>query len=365
MKEYRSLLIQNAVLLVCSAALFCLSFFSSVIEKLYAEAFYPVFAQTLRFLFGWLPFSLGDLLYSTLIIGLVSGFLKYMQYIKPQYLLNQISYNLLKLIQFLLITYIVFQIFWGLNYSRKGIGAQMSLMPASYSTTELQQLTQWVIMQLNENSKQVGEKPPDYSFIRQQASEIYAQASHQYSFLTYKYASIKPSLFAYIGNYMGFTGYYNPFTGEAQVNTTVPHFLLPFITCHEMAHQLGYASEDEASFVAFLAIHSGNKAYFKYSLYFDLYLYTNSELYSRDSAVAIQFSKQLLPKVHKDLLTYKTFWQQYRSKTAEGIFRLLYGNYLKANKQPKGIETYDEIVAWLIAFEKKNNPSFFKTLKNN
>lgn len=360
MKKHKSLLIQNAVLLICSAALFFVSFFSSIIEKIYAETFYPVFSQTLRLLFGWLPFSLGDVLYCAVAIGIVSSILKYG---KPKYFLKQISYILLRLIQFLLIIYIVFQFFWGLNYSRKGIGAQIELMPATYSTAELQQLTQWVVMQLNENSKQVAEKPLSFSFIQQQATEVYKQAANKYSFLVYKHTSLKPSLFAWMGNYLGFTGYYNPFTGEAQVNTTVPHFLLPFIACHEMAHQLGYASEDEASFVAFLAIQSSNKAYFKYSMYFDLYLYANSELYRRDSAAALQFSKQLLPKVHTDLLTYKTFWQQYRSNTTEAIFRLLYGNYLKVNKQPKGIETYDEIVAWLIAFEKKNNPSFLKNFK--
>jgi hypothetical protein len=32
---------------------------------------------------------------------------------------------------------------------------------------------------------------------------------------------------------------------------------------------------------------------------------------------------------------------------------LLYGNYLKANNQPKGIETYNEVVSWLIAYRKK------------
>ncbi len=57
----------------------------------------------------------------------------------------------------------------------------------------------------------------------------------------------------WLGNYLGFTGYYNPFTGEAQVNTTVPQFLLPNIALHEMGHQIGYAKEDEANFSAYLA----------------------------------------------------------------------------------------------------------------
>jgi len=31
----------------------------------------------------------------------------------------------------------------------------------------------------------------------------------------------------------------------------------------------------------------------------------------------------------------------------------LYGNYLKAHNQPKGIESYDEVVAWVVAYYKK------------
>ena len=90
------------------------------------------------------------------------------------------------------------------------------------------------------------------------------------------------------GNYLGFLGYYNPFTGEAQVNTKVPAFIIPFTTCHEIAHQFGFASESEASFVGYLVIRSGNSPVFKYSAYFDLFGFANGELYSRDSVAAKQ-----------------------------------------------------------------------------
>jgi len=37
-----------------------------------------------------------------------------------------------------------------------------------------------------------------------------------------------------------------PFTGEANVNISMPHTSIPFTACHEMAHQIGFAREDEA-----------------------------------------------------------------------------------------------------------------------
>jgi hypothetical protein len=50
---------------------------------------------------------------------------------------------------------------------------------------------------------------------------------------------------------MGFGGYLNPFT-EAQVNYLGPMYSFP-MTAHEMAHQMGYASESECNFIGFLA----------------------------------------------------------------------------------------------------------------
>ena len=50
---------------------------------------------------------------------------------------------------------------------------------------------------------------------------------------------------------MGYAGYLNPFTLEAQINTKIPKLNYIFTAAHEMAHQLGVASESEANFIAF------------------------------------------------------------------------------------------------------------------
>jgi hypothetical protein len=42
------------------------SLYSGFIEQYYANAFYPAISKIQRFLFGWLPFSLGDIIYGFL-----------------------------------------------------------------------------------------------------------------------------------------------------------------------------------------------------------------------------------------------------------------------------------------------------------
>jgi hypothetical protein len=171
----------------------------------------------------------------------------------------------------------------------------------------------------------------------------------------FRYASpsVKSSFFNYIDDYLGFGGYYNPFTGEAQVNTTLPVFTQPYTTCHEMAHQLGYAKENEANFVGYLAAKSSADKAFQYSVYFDMYLFAARELYVQDSNLVRPFREHLRPGIRRDYREMQAFNRKFENPF-EPIIRRLYGNYLKANHQPQGIKTYDEVIAWLIAYAKKN-----------
>ena len=105
-----------------------------------------------------------------------------------------------------------------------------------------------------------------------------------------------------IGKYGGFLGYYNPFSGEAQVNTKVPAFIIPFTACHEIGHQLGFASESEASFVGYLAVRSGNLPCLIIRHILTCLGYANAELYSRDSVAAKQNAILLDTLVQKDML---------------------------------------------------------------
>jgi len=90
---------------------------------------------------------------------------------------------------------------------------------------------------------------------------------------------------------------------------------------------------------------------FHYSVYFDLLLYANGELFARDSLAAKNNYRLLDTLVKKDMHTYRQFLFAHANK-AEPYIRWLYGSYLKANNQPKGINTYNDVTAWLIAYQK-------------
>ena len=351
-KRWLKLLIPISIIILFHIA----SLFPLFIEKYYYGILYPVISVTLRFIFGWLPFSIGDILYASALLWLIIKAFKNIQAIVKKRVSRQSFFrSLYRSIAIILWVYIFFYGLWGLNYSRLGIAYQLQLQPGKYTVEDLKQLTGSLITKVNNSRKQLGDNMASYPSNAEmfgKAEQSYKEAERKYPFLHYRVGSVKSSVWGWLGNYTGFLGYYNPFSGEAQVNTIVPAFVLPFTTCHEIGHQLGYGSEDEANFAGYLSATSSQDERFHYSAYFDLFAYSNAALFERDSIAARANYKMLDTLVKKDIKTYRKFIAAHKNPI-EPYITMLYSKYLQANNQPKGIDTYDEVVAWLIAYRKK------------
>jgi hypothetical protein len=326
------------------------------VEKFYARGYYYYESILLRYLYGSIPFSLGDILY--LLAGswlfwklFKNGRLLFRKRLTRQVIVKKMA----KLLILFGTVYVIFNILWGLNYNRKGIAWQLHLPKVSYNSSNLIIIQDLLLQKVNETKMRLIRQQVHYPSTEElfkRAKICYNEAANDYPFLQYKNVSVKSSLYGKLGDYLGFTGYYNPFTGEAQVNTTVPRFLQPYITLHEMGHQLGYAKEDEANFSGYLAAANCRDTLFQYSAYLDLYLYANREVFYLDSAAARLSAKQLIPEVKADLLEWRRFNERYTS-FLEPAVNWMYGKYLEVNQQPKGLRSYNEVVAALIAYYKK------------
>jgi hypothetical protein len=326
------------------------------VERYYSSNVYIFLSKILRILFGWIPFSLGDLLYFFACCWIVWKTIKNARLVFKRKLHKEIIIKkTLKFILALALLYIVFYILWGINYDRKGIAFQLQIQPQSYDTTDLF-LIQNILLQKVNSSKMVviknEEKYPSTDQLIRRAKNSYAQVKKKFPFLNYDYLSVKSTLYGTLGDYLGFTGYYNPFTGEAQINTTVPQMLRPYIATHEMAHQLGYAKENEANFVGYLAAVNSQDTLFHYSAYLDLFLYANREIYYFDSLASQNIMGKLNPYVKQDLIELRKFNRAHQS-FLEPVISWMYGNYLKLNNQPKGLHSYNAVVGMLIAYYKK------------
>jgi hypothetical protein len=357
--NYRKKTIVTAILLLVSVAIHFYSLDAQRVENGYSTKVYPTVSLCFRRLFGWLPFSIGDFLWGALVLFLL---VKLFLVIKFLFLKRwkttanrKYVFILFSTSNFILVVYICFNIFWGLNYSRRGIAQQLSLRMDHYSLKELQQINELLVQKVNSSKKSLlnqHKRYPQRKELYTLTAAAYEQISIKYPFLAYHQASVKTSMWGWLGNYMGFLGYYNPFTGEAQVNTSYPLFTQPFTACHEVAHQLGYAKEMEANFVGYLAASASKDTVFKYAVYSELFSYANRTLYFADSSASLVYRLKLLPAVTEDYKEKRKFNAAHTS-FLEPIFRIVYSKYLRNNQQPMGLLSYDEVTAFMIAYYKK------------
>ena len=361
----RLITLKNGYLPFLALIVFIFSFFPTIVESWYSTGLYPLFSNFQRICTFWIPFSFGDFGYiflTLLMIGwTVQGLIFLYKKHFVRYMLKPLLFSLAKK---LLWVYIIFKLIWGLNYDRLGIAHQLDLDKSAYTKEEVVALTRHLIDQVNTYRRAIpdtGMPVRPLNGIYREAFRSYQTVAADYPFLAYRHQSVKSSVFTQLGDYIGFSGYYNPFSGEAQLRTDIPRILIPYITCHEMAHQLGYASESEANFVGYLAASASNDPYFLYSVYLDLFSYAQGEeirLFGQEKDfhafenIIKENRTHLDTLVKKDRLAIRTFFSKRKNRVSP-LASNLYDRFLKMNKQGAGIQSYNDIVGWLIAYQKK------------
>ena len=260
------------------------------------------------------------------------------------------------------VIYFCFYLFWGLNYYRENLTKTLKYEQQEYTTEQLQKVTEHIIKKLNyyqhkitESDTLKVENPYKQKEMYIMAATGYDNLSKDFPQLKYQFKSVKSSLMSLLQTYNGTSGYLNPLTGEAQVNDRIPKTSYPTTTCHEIAHQIGFAAENEANFVGFLAANYTNDLYFKYASYRMAFGYCISEMRKRDRNISKELWKTVNKGIAKDFNASYQFWQVYKNPF-EPIVKMGYNAYLKANKQSKGVQSYNYVVDLLI--------SYFQTSKN-
>ena len=147
---------------------------------------------------------------------------------------------------------------------------------------------------------------------------------------------------------MGFSGYLNPLTNEAQVDGLIPVFKFPTTASHEVAHQLGYAAENEANFIGCLAATNNEDIYFKYSGYTFGLRHCLHEIYRRDPDHT-KLLQTINPGILKNYQEVREFWDSHKNPI-EPLFQNTYSYFLKANNQQRGMKSYSYVVALLVNY---------------
>ena len=329
-----------------------IAYFPEFIEKYYSNGLYPILSKTSRITLGWLPFSFGDIAYSILLLWVIFWFIKNRK--------ENWKTKGLAIISTLSIAYFLFHFLWALNYYRLPLFTKMNIK-TEYTQEQLVAFTQKLITKTNQTHLLITKDTALKVVSKYTAEDIYKiapkgydQLSKTYPYFTYEEPSIKTSLFSYPLTYMGFGGYLNPFTNEAQVNNRPPAYHLPAVTCHEMAHQMGFASESECNFIGFLAATHNEDLFFNYAGYTYALRYCLVNIGNKDEKKLKELLKTIHPGILKNFKESEDFWIAHRSFIDKG-FELFYDNFLKMNQQKDGMESYSKFVDLLVNYYSKRN----------
>ena len=322
------------------------------IESQYSTLLYPNISKILQGVFGFFPFSIGDFIYLILIIYLITLIYRTIKFkrlfIKPL---------LFRLLSTASIIYFFFYVNWGLNYFRQPLDQIIELEKTSYTDEELFNVTQQLLIEANEKHLEIVAHDTllvtvnnlSKKDIRKMVREGYNHINIEIPNLSLAQSPVKASLFSLPLSYMGFAGYLNPWSNEAQINNKLPLNAYPATACHEIAHQLGFASESEANFIGYIAGISNENKLIQYSSSILALRYCMYEVYKRDA----DYYQKLLEQVHigikKDFQQRSEFWSKYQNWT-EPFFKLFYDSYLKANNQVHGIQSYNHMVGLLVNY---------------
>lgn len=326
-----------------------LTFFPHWVETYYSNGLYVYISKTSRLVLGKIPFSFGDCLYGVVLLYVLFWLYKSRK--------QRWKRNLLTLVNAFSVFCFVFHLLWGFNYYREPLFEKMKINKA-YTNQELFDFSLGLIektnalqLELTKDVNQAVTMPYSKEVIFHKSLDGYAMLAQQYDFFTYSIPSQKESLMSLGLTYMGFSGYLNPFTNEAQVNGLVPAYNLPIILNHEMAHQIGFASESECNFIGLLASIKNKDKVIQYSGCSFALRYCLAAMMAVHPDYFLCLKRKINKGILKNYEENELFWKHYDT-IIDKAFHAFYDQFLKVNQQKEGLESYSKFLDLTVNYYK-------------
>lgn len=349
MIKKRSVAIAGLLLVLQFLCYYSLRSFPDFIERWYSTGIYVYISKAMRYGLGWIPFSFGDVMYAVGIIMIIRWL-----WISKRDLITLSRKRYLQLLTALNIIIALFHVLWGFNYYRLPLHAKLN-QSQTYTLGQLKTVATAYVNESNKLHEQLQSNDSLPVIFNRSQQELFEIAAPAFAAVPQKElqiamgpVSIKKSLLTVPLSYMGYSGYLNPITGEAQTNGYINFYKTPVLILHEMSHQLGYAKENEANFMAINAGLNHKDLYFKYSASIFAMQYLLEDLALKDRAAFDALKEKIRPGILVNYREQRKFWEYYQGNLVEKVSHATYNQYLKANNQPAGMQTYSYVVALVV-----------------
>lgn len=337
------------------------SLMPAVIELIYSQLIYYYLVRGLSFFNKFVGFSLGEIV----LVGLAFWFIAWVSWnVRSAYrgernILDVLKLLFLSLVWIFGIVYLVFLLFWGLNFQRQPIAETWELELRPTNSGELQAIGARIVEGINQNYKEASQgqswerastlpmaRPRLNQFIENsfQKTELLQEASHG------GLGQPKPFYLSHFLGLLGISGIYVPFTGEPSINELIPPAELPFVIANQKAHQRGYAREDEANFIAYVICINAEDPYVRYSGF----LHGVKVLGAIERADAGRYRDMVAPGPSADLDASAQFWSGFRGSEIRNVSDRVIQTYLRFDGVTDGLESYDRDIPLIIGYYLKN-----------
>lgn len=338
-----------------------LSFMPELVERFYSSFIFQYIARIIAIANKPFGFSLSEMGLVVLAILLFIWLLWVAQkawngYISP---LDLIAYLLYRAIWAGGAVMLLFLILWGFNYQRQPLATNLKLEGRETRPGELEAICALMISRLNASYdaarvKQDWSNEKGMPLSRKQLYEALEASYQSLSILGRAsqggFGPPKPLTLSPLLSRFGISGIYSPFTGEANYNEEAPACDLPYVIAHEKAHQRGFAREDEANFVGFLACVNATDPFVRYSGYLQAMPRVMNVLATTNEDEYRVLLTRIGQGARSDLQTRAAFWHMRESRVLGEVARKTNNTYLKANRVRSGIANYDEVTALIINY---------------
>ncbi len=256
---------------------------------------------------------------------------------------------------------------WALNHYAPPLAGELGIEVRASSADELAEVTEAYLEEAARRAPLVP-RNDDGSLARQDFLELAAVCGSSYEALAgecelFRGPTLPVKALLVWGEpllYSGHTGIFWAPTGEAGVPLDSAVADEPYIMCHEAAHRLGIASEQEANFAAFLACAASDDVRLAYSGYYNAFAYCHNALYRVDPERA----KKLLEEhaqgelgmgvalVWADRIATAEHYDRFEGPF-ERVGTTVNDRYLRSFGEQEGVRSYGLVVDYLIAWHRR------------
>ena len=326
-------------------------------ETVYSEGIYQPIRRAISSVTSLVPFSLAELiLYGLILFSGILLLVRIIQWIVRRHGFAKFVKSALSLALTAAVILNLFYITWGFNYFRTPLSERMGMNVSQKSTDELEAYVLATAKEAGALRETLTENEDGVFAPEETTRELFDNLPQAYQTLFTRFSVFhgdvtraKSVLYSKGLSEQGISGIYIGLTAEPNVNVSQPPLLLFEAAAHEMAHQMGIASENEAEFTAYLACVSSGDPNVRYSGLIYALIVSGNALYKVDAERYIACAETYGDAIWRDLEDYDAYWNAFEGEAQESADKRN-DAYLKHNSQTSGIQSYGESVDLLLAF---------------